>query len=162
MKIFRRLFEKKDRELKPERSYIEKLVRIEIRLLLEAVLTKRNFETRKGIVVQVKQDEMEWFSVRSWQYGESRNPFGDYKFTCKPMEGALKWPVWIRTIPTSQFGDIRQEVWRLAQERRAVPGARPEQEELHRTVCEYASRLVIELFVTEEQARMPKPAAKTS
>jgi hypothetical protein len=160
MKIFRRLFGEKDHHLKPERSYIEKLVRIEIRLLLEVVLTRHHFEAGKGIVAQVKRDEMDWFSVRSWQYGESRNPFGDYKFTCKPMEGALKWPVWIRTIPTSQFADIRQEVWRLAQERLAVPGDHPEQEELRRTVCEYASRLVIELFVTEEQARMPKPAPK--
>src|ERR1019366_7337062 len=108
----------------------------------------------------VKQDEMEWFSVRSCLEGESKNPFGDYKFTCKPTQGALKWPTWIRAIPTSQFDDIRQEVWRLSQERRAVPGDRPEQEELRRTVCEYASRLVIELFEAEEQARTPKPAPK--
>lgn len=157
MKLFRRLFQQQQRQLKPERSYTEKLVMSEIRVLIDLALTRRNLPARRTIVEQVKQDGMEWFSIRSVRYGDSRSPFGDYRLTCKPTDGTWKWPTWLKSIPTWQFGDIRKEIWQLGQDRMAIRGDNPAKEEHRRTVCDWAVRLLIELFEAEELARLSKP-----
>jgi hypothetical protein len=148
MKIFRRLFSKKEPPSK------HTLVANELRFLVCDVLVRRGIVTKERIVRETDCDSMEWFRIRPREYGESGSHYGIPEIIGHPGEDNPLWPSWLKLIPTSQLKDVWLELSNLAQERCPLGGHLMDEENLRRAVCEFADTLFFRLYEAEKQARL--------